>query len=64
MNITVGDLIKELKNFDAELEVSFSELEYNGLKQRSDTCVQVKFYPHVYQDKNTGQLVIENSVPD
>lgn len=57
--ITVGDLIKALSAYDKDLEVDFSCLDNNRLKQRSPTIPQVEFHQMVYRD-DEGNVVVDN----
>jgi len=57
--IPVGQLKKELEVFPDDWEISFSGLEYNGLKSRGNTVVQLQFTPHVYRTRE-GNVVVEN----
>ncbi len=57
--LTVGELIERLEAFDKDLLVDFSQLDFNRLKQRSPSVLQVEFAQMVYRDKN-GDVQVDN----
>lgn len=59
MRLTVGELIEQLRLFDAKDEVSFSgDLDFYRLKKRDESLVQVEFNQNVYRDEN-GEWKVE-----
>jgi hypothetical protein len=58
MELTVGDLIRQLSSFDPEATLYFGGLEFYRLKTRGKKLVQVEFSQTVYEQD--GQVVIEN----
>lgn len=59
MEITVGDLIRQLKNFPDDAEVYFGGLTFNRLKRRGGKCVHLEFNQQVYENEK-GEVVVEN----
>lgn len=57
--ITVGMLIDELSKYDKNMQVDFSNLDFNRVKQRSPTLVQIEFNQMVYRD-DKGRVVVDN----
>ncbi len=57
--ITVGMLIDELSKYDKSMQVDFSTLDFNRVKQRSPTLVQIEFNQMVYRD-DEGRVVVDN----
>ncbi|WP_421173899.1 hypothetical protein [Aeromonas enteropelogenes] len=60
MNITVGELKRQLALWSDDTEVSFSGLDFYRLKGRGEKLVQIEFNQMVYKDKQSGKVVIEN----
>ncbi|WP_409416702.1 hypothetical protein [Flavobacterium sp. PS2] len=60
MEITVGELIEQLKIFDPELPVHFGGLDFYRTKNRGG-CVQIEFSQTVYKD-NDGKIIVENHI--
>ncbi|WP_110650234.1 hypothetical protein [Salinicola peritrichatus] len=59
MIITVGDFKRMLDEFDDQLELSFSGLEYHRISQTGDKLVQVEFEEKVFKDK-TGHIQVHS----
>ncbi|OLO05831.1 MULTISPECIES: hypothetical protein [Salinicola] len=51
MIITVGEFRKLLEEYDDELELSFSGLEYHRLGRRGDKHLEVEFEEKIFKDK-------------
>lgn len=59
MDLTVGDLVEQLKNFPKDTEISFSGLDFYRLKMRGPKLLQFEFDQSVYRD-SSGKVVVEN----
>ena len=57
-DITVGELIEQLKIFPPDAQLCFNELDFNRLKSRGDKLVQVEFCQQVYKNEE-GEIVVE-----
>lgn len=57
--ITVDDLIEMLKAYPGDMLVGFSMLDFNRLKRRSDSHLQVEFSQLVYRD-DENNVVVDN----
>ena len=58
MEITVGELIEQLKLYDPELPVDFGGLDFYRLKNRGG-ALQIEFSQTVYKDDD-GKVIVEN----
>jgi hypothetical protein len=58
-SITVGEFKKWLSDYPDHMLLDFSMLDFNRLKQRSPTLVQVEFNQQVYRD-SSNNVVVEN----
>jgi hypothetical protein len=58
-SITVGKFKEMLSNYPVNMLLDFSTLDFNRLKQRSPTLVQVEFSQQVYRD-SSNNVVVEN----
>lgn len=58
-SITVGEFKEMLSHYPDNMLLDFSMLDFNRLKQRSPTLVQVEFNQQVYRD-STNNVVVEN----
>ncbi|GHB11941.1 hypothetical protein [Salinicola rhizosphaerae] len=59
MIITVGDFRELLEQYDDQLELSFSGLEYHRLIQKGEKHLEVEFEEKVFKDK-TGRTRIHD----
>lgn len=57
--ITVNELIEELKKHPGDMLVDFSTLDFQRLKRRSPTVIQVEFSQLVYRD-DENNVVVDN----
>jgi hypothetical protein len=57
--ITVGELKQHLAIYKDHYEISFGGLEFNRVKQRGDTLIQIEFIQQVYLNQE-GKVVVEN----
>jgi len=57
--MTVEELIERLQKFPGHLLVDFSTLDFERLKQRSPTVLQVEFSQMVYRDEENN-VVVDN----
>ncbi|ORU94503.1 MAG: hypothetical protein A6F72_08850 [Cycloclasticus sp. symbiont of Poecilosclerida sp. N] len=60
MKITVGDMKDMLKDCPDDMELYFNGLDFYRLKQRDEKILQVEFNQLVYEDKETGEVKIDN----
>ncbi|MDB2373631.1 hypothetical protein N9W11_03645 [Psychrosphaera haliotis] len=60
MTLTIGDLKEMIKDYENDIEISFSGLDFYRLKMRADKLVQVEFNQTVYKEPDTGKVVINN----
>mgnify|MGYP001178551276 FL=1 len=51
MIITVGEFRKLLEEYDDQLELSFSGLEYHRVRAKGDKHLEVEFAEKVFKDK-------------
>ncbi|WP_081430130.1 hypothetical protein [Shewanella frigidimarina] len=58
-SITVGEFKEMLSHYPDNMLLDFSMLDFNRLKQRSPTLVQVEFNQQVYRD-SSNNVVVEN----
>ena len=58
-SITVGEFKEKLSCYPDHMLLDFSMLDFNRLKQRSPTLVQVEFNQQVYRD-SSNNVVVEN----
>ncbi|WP_157619284.1 hypothetical protein [Psychromonas aquimarina] len=61
MTLTIGELKKMIKDYDNDIEISFSGLDFYRLKMRGDKLVQVEFNQGVYKSRETGEIIVENN---
>lgn len=59
MDITVRDLIEQLKGHEPEAIVHFGGLDFYRVKSRGEKLVQIEFNETVYKDDN-GNVVVLN----
>lgn len=59
MIISVGEFKRLLDDYDDDLELSFSGLEYHRLKQKGDKHLEVEFEEKIFKDK-TGHTKIHD----
>lgn len=58
MELTVGQFIEDLKNYDPDMVLDFSGLDFYRLKDRGG-CIQVEFGQTVYKNDD-GKVIVEN----
>lgn len=58
MIITAGEFKRILDEYDDELELSFSGLEYHRVIRKGDKHLEVEFEEKIFKDK-TGQPRVE-----
>ncbi|MDH4571760.1 hypothetical protein [Salinicola acroporae] len=59
MIINVGEFKRLLDEYDDQLELSFSGLEYHRLRQKGDKHLEVEFEEKIFRDK-TGHIDIHD----
>ena len=59
MEITVGEMLDQLKVFPKDTTLYFGGLDFYRLKSRGDDLVQVEFDQPVYRD-DTGRVIVDN----
>lgn len=57
--ITIGHLIDELSKYPNDFTVDFSGLDFDRVKQRGDTHVQIEFIQAVFRTAQ-GTVVVHN----
>ena len=55
--LTVGEMIEELKAHNPNHRLDFSGLDFERLKQRAPDLVQVEFAQEVYRDSQGAWVV-------
>ncbi|WP_417446318.1 hypothetical protein [Kangiella sp.] len=60
MKITVGEMKEMLQGWPEDMELYFNGLDFYRLKQRGEKLLQVEFNQLVYEEKETGKVVIDN----
>lgn len=58
-SITIKELQEQLASYPDSYTIDFSGLEFNRLKQRGDTHVQMEFNQQVYRTPE-GRVVVGN----
>lgn len=59
LEISVGDLKRQLTSYDDDAVLYFGGLDFYRLKQRGEKIVQVEFNQQVYRD-SSGKLIVED----
>tara|TARA_B100000700_G_scaffold81744_1_gene91966 strand:+ start:16081 stop:16269 length:189 start_codon:yes stop_codon:yes gene_type:complete len=60
MEITIGELKRMLEVHSDDDVLSFSGLDFYRLKRRGEDLVQVEFNQHVYKDRQSGKVIVED----
>lgn len=58
--ITIGKLKADIADLPDDMEINFSGLEFNRLKQRGDNLMVVEFMEVVYGD-STGKVYVSSA---